>query len=131
MDKVIFNTNGRGLWSDVAKAVTIVDIKLGYLDDEKDFGELCVYFDNSWNVDEDGLIYTDRQFEAELRAFLTAHGLAGDDVDYSEQGMQGDDYVSCDIGKAFIDSWAKKFNLDLDAVLKKQDEEFQARWGAK
>ena len=26
-------------------------------------------------------------------------------VDYSEQGMQGYDYVSMDVGKAFLDEW--------------------------
>ncbi len=122
MSKVILNTNGRGLWSNVAKAVTIVDMKLGYIADEKDFGELCVYFDKSWEVDKDGLIYTDRQFEKELREFLNSHGLAGDDVDYSEQGMQGDDYVSCDVGEKFLNSWAKKFNTDFTKELKEQEE---------
>ena len=95
---VVFNTNGKGLWSSEAKAVRVVDIVLGKgtiwegetLKDA--FGELRVYFDtNTWNTDEDGLIYTDRQFERELREFLTQHGLPGKDVSYSEQGMQGDD----------------------------------------
>ena len=108
---VIFNTDGkRGLWSNVAKPVEIVDMRIGYCDEEKDFGELCVFFNTAtWNVEEDGLIYTDGGFKAEMQAFLTAHGLAGADVDYSEQGMQGDDYVSCDVGKAFIASWEAKF----------------------
>jgi hypothetical protein len=119
MTKVIFNTDGaRGLWSNKAKAVEIVDMVIGYCDDEKDFGELCVKFNtDTWNNDEDGLIYTDGGFMAEMRAFLNAHGLAGADVDYSEQGMQGDDYVSCDIGKAFIASWEAKFGADSIAHL--------------
>ena len=111
MTKVIFNTDGkRGLWSNVAKAVEIVDVQVSYCDEEKDFGELRVYFNTAtWDVNEDGLIYTDNGFKAEMQTFLTAHGLAGADVDYSEQGMQGDDYVSCDIGKKFIASWEAKF----------------------
>jgi hypothetical protein len=111
MQTVILNTDGkRGLWSNVAKAVEIVDMRIGYCTDEKDFGELCVYFNtDTWDIEQDGLIYTDTGFMAELQAFLKAHGLAGDDVDYSEQGMQGDDYVSCDVGKEFIDSWLAKF----------------------
>ena len=85
-------------------------MRLGYVADEQDFGELCVYFnDRHWDVNIDGLIYTDPQFMAELKQFLVAHGLAGTDVSYSEQGMQGDDYVSCDVGAEFIASWRAKF----------------------
>ena len=111
MQTVILNTDGkRGLWSNVARAVRIVDVQLGYVADESDFGELCVYFDTeTWDVNKDGLIYTDRLFERELQEFLTAHGLAGADVSYSEQGMQGDDYVSCDVGEKFLRSWEAKF----------------------
>lgn len=114
MNDAILHTDGlRGLWSNVAKAIRVTDVRLGYIDEEEqDFGELRVYFDTAtWNVKEDGLIYTDRLFESELQTLLTQHGLAGEDVSYSEQGMQGYDYVSCDVGKAFLDSWKKKFNL--------------------
>ena len=107
---VKFMTGGNGLWSIVETAVEITDMRIGYCDEDKDFGELCVQFNTAtWDVNEDGLIYTDGGFKAEMQAFLTAHGLAGADVDYSEQGMQGDDYVSCDVGKAFIASWEAKF----------------------
>jgi hypothetical protein len=113
MQTVILNTDGkRGLWSNVARAVRIVDMQLGYESDEGDFGELRVVFDTeTWDVNTDGLIYTDRQFERELQAFLTAHGLAGADVSYSEQGMQGDDYVSCDVGEKFLNCWHAKFRV--------------------
>lgn len=110
MEKVVFNTAGDGYWSDVAKAVTIVDMRVPYINDEKDFGELCVYFDKSWDVNKDGLIYTDSQFLEELQTFLDSMGLVGSDADYSEQGMQGDNYVSLDVGEAFIKSWQEKFN---------------------
>ena len=137
MEQVILHTDGkRGLWSDVAKAVRITDMKIGYIDDEFDagkhptFGELRVYFDtDTWDVSEDGLIYTDRLFERELQEFLTAHGLVGKDVSYSEQGMQGDDYVSCDVGGPFLKSWGEKFGINWDAVVRKQQDDFRARWG--
>ena len=103
---VTLNTNGKGLWSQVAKAVTITSINLPYVSDDEDFGELKVYFDTAtWDTDTDGLIYTDSKFEAELKAFLTSIGLVGEDVSYSEQGMQGDDYVSLDVGSDFIKSY--------------------------
>ena len=96
MQQVILNTNGNGLWTDVERAVRIVDMVLDkgteYEDDKTIFGEFRVYFDtDTWDTREDGLIYTDKGFMRELREFLNAHGLPGDDVSYSEQGMQGDD----------------------------------------
>ena len=106
MDKVVFNTSGDGYWSNVAKAVEITDMRLGYVADDKEFGELRVYFaTEDWKVEEDGLIYTDGLFIEQLRSFLNSYGLAGSDVDYSEQGMQGDNYVSLDVGEEFLSSW--------------------------
>jgi hypothetical protein len=43
--------------------------------------------------------------------FITEQGLVVD-ICYSEQGMQGDNYVSLDVGKDFLDSWAAKFGVD-------------------
>jgi hypothetical protein len=130
MQTITLNTGGGGYWSNTKAAVVVTDIKLGYVNDELDFGELRVYFDTqTWDVNKQGLIYTDRQFERELREFLTEHGLVGKDVSYSEQGMQGDDYVSCDVGKKFLDSWTAKFGTNLARMLQQQEEEFAARWG--
>ena len=116
MTQVFLNTNGNGLWSDVETEVRIVDMVLDvgteYEDDKTIFGEFRVYFDTAtWDTAEDGLIYTDKQFLRELREFLNAHGLPGDDVCYSEQGMQGDDYVSLDAGTAFYNAWMAKFGI--------------------
>ena len=103
MTDVILNTGGGGYWSNTQRAVRITDMKLGYLSDEGDFGELRVYFDTkTWDVNEQGLIYTDRKFERELREFLDTQGLVGKDVSYSEQGMQGVDYVSMDVSENFL-----------------------------
>ncbi len=109
MQKVIFNTDGSGYWSNVAKAVEIVDMYVCCVSEDKDFGELRVVFNtDTWDVNTDGLIYTDRQFKIDLMQFITQHGLIVD-LCYSEQGMQGDDYVSLDIGADFIASWEAKF----------------------
>jgi hypothetical protein len=112
MQAVTFNTNGQGYWSNKAKAVGIVDMRIAYINDERDFGELRVYFNTQdWDVNEDGLIYTDKQFRNELQAFLDSQGLPGKYISYSEQGMQGDDYVSLDIvGAEFLQAWEAKFN---------------------
>ena len=109
--QTIFSTAGDGYWSNVAKPVQITDMRLAYVNDERDFGELRVYFNTKfWDVNTDGLIYTDSNFIEELRDFLITHELS-DDVDYSEQGMQGDNYVSLDVGEGFIKLWDAKFNL--------------------
>jgi hypothetical protein len=103
------NTNGRGYWSNQAALVRCVGAALAYENDDGDFGELRIYFDTvSWNVKKNGDIYTDPQFLEELREHLTNSKLAGSDVNYSEHGMQGYNYVSLDVGKPFIDSWKKK-----------------------
>jgi hypothetical protein len=108
MQTVIFKTSGDGYWSRVKGSVEIFDMRLGYVADDKQFGELCVYFnDKHWDVNIDGLIYTDKQFLQDLNAFLAQHGLPA--VSYSEQGMQGDDYVSCDVEGDFITAWEAKF----------------------
>lgn len=112
MKTVIFNTNGKGYWSGTAKAVEVTDMRVTYVNDEKDFGELRVYFNTAtWDVNKDGLIYTDNLFLKELREFLNGQGLAGADVDYSEQGMQGNKFVSLDVGKKFLSSWDAKFSI--------------------
>lgn len=98
----VLHTDGRGYWSNVAKPVTVIGLDLGYVSDDNDFGELCVYFDTAtWDVDQDGLIYTDKKFMSELKELLAKHGLP-QDVTYSEQGMQGNDYVSLDVNGNFI-----------------------------
>lgn len=112
MQTVTFSVGGNGLWSNVKGTVEIVDMRLGYVNDERDFGELCVYFnDKHWDVNIDGLIYTDHSFMTDLRNFLALHGLNNLDIEYSEQGMQGDDYVSLDVGADFLQAWDAKFGV--------------------
>ena len=100
------HTNGRGYWSTTAKAVDVEALDLQYITNDKDFGELCIHFNtNDWDTATDGLIYTDKLFMQELRAYLQTVGFTeaeANDVNYSEQGMQSDNYVSCDVGAVFI-----------------------------
>lgn len=104
--KTVLTTSGTGYWSTVRKNVKTTYISVAYINDERDFGELRVYFDtDSWDVEQDGLIYTDARFISELSTILAEAGFNITDLDYSEQGMQGDDYVSLDVGKNFLDSW--------------------------
>ena len=99
------NTGGGGYWSNTKAAVEITALQLAYTNDELDFGELRVYFNTKTWAWQDGLIYTDKQFMRELKELLTAKGFDASDVSYSEQGMQGDTYVSCDVGQCFINTF--------------------------
>ena len=105
-ERFLLETDGKGYWSDVAKEVDCEGLKLAYINEEGDFGELRVYFDTSdWDTIEHGLIYTDRLFMQGLKSYLTSRGFDATEVDYSEMGMQGRNYVSCDVGQTFIESF--------------------------
>jgi hypothetical protein len=114
------HTAGDGLWSTKATAVSITSLDLQYINDERDFGELCVHFNtNDWDVDTDGLIYTDKLFKAELRAYLQTLGFTAEeanDVEYSEAGMQCEHYVSCDVGVDFINGLTRLDPAHVQAV---------------
>ena len=114
------NTNGKGYWSNTATAVDITKLDLQYVSNERDFGELCVYFTKaSWDTAVDGLIYTDKLFMTELRAYLQTIGFTeaeANDVNYSEQGMQTDAYVSCDVGAVFIAGLMRLDSAHVEAV---------------
>ena len=114
------HTNGRGYWSRTATAVTVEALDLQYITNDKDFGELCVHFNtNDWDTKTDGLIYTDKLFMAELRTYLQTVGFTleeANDVSYSEQGMQSDNYVSCDVGAVFINGLMRLEPAHVQAV---------------
>jgi hypothetical protein len=66
-----------------------------------------------------GLIYTDKLFMQELRTYLQTIGFTeaeANDVHYSEQGMQGDNYVSCDVAAAFIAGLVRLDPAHVEAV---------------
>ena len=95
-DKI--TTCGMGLWSEAVKDVECVGYSVPYANQPNDFGELRVYFNtDTWDVEKDGLIYTDPAF---LESVRVAFGT--NDIEYSEQGMQGDDFVSFDVGSEFL-----------------------------
>jgi hypothetical protein len=114
------HTNGRGYWSRKATAVTVEALDLQYISNDKDFGELCIHFNtNDWDTATDGLIYTDKLFMQELRAYLQTVGFTqaeANDVNYSEQGMQSDNYVSCDVGLEFINGLTRLEPQHVQAV---------------
>ena len=71
-------TSGGGYWSNTQTQVRVTDLQLditGVVDNEGDdydepFGELRVYFDTAtWDVNRQGLIYTDPGFFAGLKQY--------------------------------------------------------------
>jgi len=109
-------TNGKGYWSTARKSVRATGMEVSYINDKRTFGELRVYFDTeSWDTDTDGLIYTDECFLEELTTVLAQAGFNVLDLDYSEQGMQGNDYVSLDAGKKFLASWFDIVSITVEA----------------
>ena len=103
----VTKTDGRGYWSTTSKTVRINRVELAYVDeDTNDFGELRAYFDpKEWNISSDGLIYTDSGWMNSFKACMSTLGFGAaalEDVGFSEQGMQGYDYVSMDVGGDFL-----------------------------
>jgi hypothetical protein len=104
----ITSTDGKGFWNRVEKDVRIVRLDLVAAHPSKFFYyysqgsfELRAYWDKrTWNVNKNGLIYTDKLWFTTFRKSLIDLGFSGKalrSVGYSEQGMQGDDYVSMDV----------------------------------
>ncbi len=99
------DTAGDGFWS----TVEMDNIKINVLpagefwqdeDDPGPVGHLRANFNSRvWNVDRHGLIYTDSKFESDVKRLLKAAGFKHfNDINYSEQGMQGETYVDFDCG---------------------------------
>lgn len=103
------HTNGHGFWSGKEKSVQITDISLFYVSDDQCFGELRAKFNDSWDNEKDGLIYTDpdwiKTFRRGMKRIFSLSDEAINDINYSEQGMQGLNYVSMDVGKDFLKEW--------------------------
>ena len=112
----VYTTAGDGYWSDVSKAVRVVAMGIfistvneGDADDAMYCdGDFYVCYDEAtWDMDTDGLIYTDSAFLANVQDKVrdvllqlnidddTANALVAD-ITYSEQGMQDYGRVSCD-----------------------------------
>lgn len=108
------HTDGGGYWSREQRKVDIVKVVIDKLWYSQGFrAELQVFFRKSdWDVAKHGLIYTDRNWLKQFKDHLINMGFsqtAVNAIDYSEQGMQGDNYVSLDVGDAFIREFALIF----------------------
>lgn len=98
---LVLSTDGSGLWSNKKTSLSIELLELDiFVEDDNDceYGSLEVYFDSVvWDVAKDGLIYTDKMFIEGLKTYMVSIGVDPTSLSYSEQGMQGFDYVHFDI----------------------------------
>ncbi len=128
--KLVASTNGRGLWSDVCKKVVHARANLSLWDTEVGefyfnklkHAELRVYFTKKyWDVDKHGLIYTDPNWIKQARQCFVNMGFSKNSVksiDYTENGMQGNDYVSLDVESSFIKQIKSKLSTsDLSKIV--------------
>ena len=86
-------TGGDGLWSTRSTIVEVTGLTIKW--EGSNMVEISASFDpNTWDVERDGLIYTDKMFLEGIRRKIS--DLCGNNttMDYTEQGMQGDDYIS-------------------------------------
>jgi hypothetical protein len=100
------STDGGGLWSIEKKDIRIIKFDLNWFDvncfnDNFNYFELRAYWDKrTWSVKKHGLVYTDELWLKTLKNNLinlgfSKIGLKG--LTYSEQGLQGNDYVGMDV----------------------------------
>lgn len=120
---VTVGTSGTGLWSgekrSTDRGVVITKLVLDRKDYDQMFVDdpslkkseawvhLKVYFTN-WSNTKHGLIYTDPRFLREFRKVLMTLGFSSKairGIDYSEQGMQGRNYVSMLANSNFVSEW--------------------------
>ena len=115
----VYTTAGDGYWSDAVKDVRVTEMGM-YIstlnEGDADEAEYCdgdfyvLYDESTWDMDSDGLIYTDSAFKANVQDFMrdvlvrmgvddeVANTLVAD-ISYSEQGMQ-------DYGRVSFDAYA-------------------------
>jgi hypothetical protein len=103
----VTRTDGKGYWSTVArKSIRINRVAIASVSDYGEYGELRAYFDESeWNVETDGLIYSNQAWLKSFRSCMATLGFSVQAlaaISYTEQGMQGTDYVSLDVGQDFL-----------------------------
>ncbi len=88
-------------------------------------GKLKVFYDTFvWRGFIDGLIYTDVLFLKSVRNYFVRIGITEkhiNGIEYSEKGMQGDNYVSFDLNHdfvvSFVDFLLEKNFIDFESAL--------------
>lgn len=100
----VCETDGGGLWSHAQKKVRIKSLVIDHVSEYRagsTYLSIKAFFDKrTWNVERYGLIYTDEQWLKDFRMALRKSGVPekiAKNIDYTEQGMQGDNFVSLSV----------------------------------
>ena len=102
---------GDGEWcKTTGKAVRITHVMISAMingdeDDEREYAFVTIevlFNTDDWNVEVDGLIYTDSGFLDELGHFFATKGVDVSGLEYTEHGMQGYNSVSLEADDEFI-----------------------------
>jgi len=118
---VTIKVGGAGLWSTAKPTdVQITEWSVTWISITADYGEVNVHFNTQdWRPDRDGLIYTDPEFLQGINQyFRDLLGLDQDCVNYTEQGMQGDNYVSMEFYREFIQAFSQRFPQQYQQLMK-------------
>ena len=113
MKGVIISTGGDGLCTKKIKPVLLkgcyLSITIYYNNNIfRMSGTLRIEFDrDTWNVENDNYIYTDKTFLKTLNEYLIKNGLS--EVDYTEKGIHGWSDICFDVDMKFILLWKNKF----------------------
>ena len=117
------STDGDGYWSNTKKDVRIIELDLNHFNDalhDNNHFELRAYWDKrTWNTEKHGLIYTDKLWLTTFKNSLIDLSFSQDclkSVNYSEQGMQGNDYVSMDVYEGIFEGFPKEYENILYSV---------------
>ena len=126
---MLCQTKGDGYWSHtIPTTVSISKIELevgkAYVDLYNYRPFLPIYMKayfpkKSWNTEKQGLIYTDslwiKNFREQFKVRFPAMAWMAGKIDYTEQGMQGSNYVSMN---AHLDTMTqlKRFDKSLEAM---------------
>lgn len=102
-------TDGTGFYSSLEKFVTCIGLDLKFVSETEIYLE--VYFDSeTWNVEEDGLIYSDKNWLVECRNNLISLGFDSGivkDVQYAPFRYQTEESVLLQVTPAFGDLFNK------------------------
>jgi hypothetical protein len=125
---MLCSTNGKGLWSGHGRTTPIrkIEMEVGqsYLNLYRHQPVLPIYLKvyfpkKAWDIEKHGLIYTDDKWLADFREQFKARfphlGWLARHIDYTEQGMQGVNYVSLECS-LFSMGHIKKFDKSLMAM---------------
>ena len=115
---VTLHTSGNGYWGKTAKAVRVTGFAIWTNGEYTQVN--ATYNTDDWNPNVDGLIYTDPTFLEELKAYFAAQGVDVSELDYSEHGMQDENFVHLEAGEAF----ARTAIANLPAEWIEQEDEY-------